>query len=261
MKNRLALTIISLVAVLCLLSGCGETPPATDGTSDTSGTSGVEISATGITELKFATLTSSLELEAENTKTGYFSVKGNDSFSIDDIEFVSTDSSVATFTYDKTALTTCVYYTITGISAGTTEIHAQTKDGVVSTEKISVTVSGFSYDIASVDDNSLPNAKRNIIRVTVSESLVSGKTDEQIQSLMEFIVHSHSEAHKLNAIQLLLFIEGDDTTGAATVGYCTYAPYGDLSRASDVTAGDYTTFEFCDIKIYSEDVRDTLRGK
>lgn len=254
MKNRLALATISLVAILCLLSGCGETTPSTDDTSDTS-------SISGITELKFATLTSPLKLEAGDTKTGYFSVNGNENFSIDDIEFVSSDSSVATFTYDKTALTTCVYYTITGISAGTTEIYAQTKDGAVSTEKISVTVSGFSYDIASVDDNSLPNAKRNSIRVTVAESLVAGKTDEQIQSLMEYIVHSYSEAHKLNAIQLLLFIEGDDTTGAATVGYCTYAPYGDISRASEVTAGDYTTFEFCDIKIYSEDVRDALRGK
>lgn len=249
MKRRISLTAISLVAMLCLLSGCGET------------NSGVQVSSTGITELKFATLTSPVELEAEETKTGYFSVKGNDSFSIDDIEFVSSDSTVVTFTYDKTALNTCVYYTITGVSSGTAEVYAQTKDGAVSTEKISVTVSGFSYDIASIEDISISNAKRNSIRVTVSESLVSGKADEQIQSLMEYIVLSYSDAHKLNAIQLLLFVEGDDTTGAATVGYCTYAPYGDLSRASEVTAGDYTTFEFCDIKIYSEDVRDTLRGK
>lgn len=261
MKNRLILTIISLVAVLCVLSGCGEMTPATDGTSDTSGTSGVETSSTGITELKFATLTSPIELEAEDTKTGYFSVKGNDSFSIDDIEFVSSDSSVATFTYDKTALTTCVYYKITGVSAGTTEIYAQTKDSVVSTEKISVTVNGYSYDIASMDDISVGGAKRHSIRVTVAENLVNGKTDEQIQSLMEYIILEHADAHKLNAIHILLYIKGDNTSDGATVGYCTSAPYGDLSRASEVTAGDYTTFEFCDIKIYSEDVRDTLRGK
>lgn len=139
MKRRISLTVISLVAMLCLLSGCGET------------NTGVQTSSTGITELKFATLTSPIELEAEETKTGYFSVKGNDGFSIDDIEFISSDSTVVTFTYDKTALTTCVYYTITGVSAGTAEVYAQTKDGAVSTEKISVTVSGFSYDIASVE--------------------------------------------------------------------------------------------------------------
>ncbi len=255
MKNRLILSIISLVAVLCILSGCGEMASTTDGTS------GVESSATGITELKFATLTSPLELEAEDTKTGYFSVEGNDSFSIDDIEFVSSDSSVATFTYDKTALTTCVYYTITGVSAGTTEIYAQTKDGVVSTEKISVTVSGYSYDIASVDDNSLPNAKRNIIKATVDASLVEGRSDDYIQSVMEYIILKYADAHKLNSIHLLLYIEGDDTAGAATVGHYTYAPYGDLSRASEVQAGDYSSFEFCDLLIYSEDTRNTLRGK
>lgn len=249
MTKQLSLAIISLVAILSLLSGCGET------------TSGVQTSSTGITELKFAILTSPVELEAEESKTGYFSVKGNDDFSIDDIEFVSSDSSVATFTYGKTALKTCVYYTITGVSAGTAEIYAQTKDGLISTEKISVTVSGFSYDIASIDDISISTAKRSRIRATVAETFVSDKTDEQIQSLMEYIVRRYSEAHKLNAINLLLFVEGDDTTGGATVGYCTYAPYGDFSRASEVTAGDYATFEFCDIKIYSEDVRKTLRGK
>lgn len=253
MKKRLVLTIISIVVTLSLLSGCSF--------SDDTGSSNSKVSSTGITELKFATLTSPLELKAEETKTGYFSVKGDDNFSMDDIEFISSDSSVVTFAYDKTALTTCVYYTITGVSAGTAEIYAQTKDGAVSTEKIIVTVSGFSYDIASIEDISISNAKRSRIRVTVDEALVAGKTDEQIQSLMEYIVRSHSEAHKLNAISLFLFVEGDDTTGGATVGYCTYAPYGDFSRASEVTAGDYTTFEFCDIKIYSEDVRNTLRGK
>lgn len=248
MKNKLVLTIISIVATLCLLSGCSF--------SDDAGQSN-----TGITELKFATLTSPLELKAEETKTGYFSVKGNDDFSMDDIEFVSSDNSIATFAYDKTALTTCVYYTITGVSAGTAEIYAQTKDGAVSTEKISVTVSGYSYDIASVEDISLPNAKRDRIRVTVDESIVASKTDEQIQAIMEYIILSYSNAHKLNAVHLLLYINGDNTAEAATVGYCSYAPYGDFSRASEVSAGDYATFKLCDIQIYSEEVRNTLRDK
>lgn len=253
MKNKLALIIISIVATLGLLSGCSHL--------DSINSSDLKASATGITELKFTTIASSLELEAEETKTGYFSVSGNDDFSMDDIEFVSSDSSVATFAYDKTVLTTCVYYTITGVSAGTAEIYAQTKDGLVSTDKISVTVSGYSYDIVSVDDISLPNAKRNTIRATVDESIITGKTNEQIQSIMEYIILSYANAHKLNSVHLLLYIKGDDTTGAATVGICTYAPYGDLSRASEVSAGDYTTFKLCDIQIYSEEVRNTLRGK
>ena len=253
MKNKLVLTIISIVATLSLLSGCSF--------SDGAGQSNSKVSSTGITELKFAALTSPLELKAEEAKTGYFSVKGNDDFSMDDIEFVSSDNSIATFAYDKTALTTCVYYTITGVSAGTAEIYAQTKDGAVSTEKVSVTVSGYSYDIASVEDISLPNAKRDRIRVTVDESIVAGKTDEQIQAIMEYIILSYSNAHRLNAVHLLLYINGDNTAEAATVGYCSYAPYGDFSRASEVSAGDYTTFKLCDIQIYSEEVRNTLRDK
>ena len=88
MKNRLVLTIISIVVTLSLLSGCSF--------SDDTGSSNSKVSSTGITELKFATLTSPLELKAEETKTGYFSVKGDDNFSMDDIEFISSDSSVVT---------------------------------------------------------------------------------------------------------------------------------------------------------------------
>lgn len=249
MKSKLLALLISSAMLLTVLSGCSTTETTSSG------------SDTGITELKFATLSSAIELDAGKTETGYFKVKGNGDFSIEDIEFVSSDNTVATFTYDKTALKTCIYYTITAISSGEVEIYAQTKDGKVSTDKIPVKVSGYLYDIAELDDNSLPNAKRHSIRATIDASLVEGRSEDYIRGIMEYIVLKHSEAHKLNSIHLLLYIEGDDTSGVATVGHCTYAPYGDLNRASEVQAGDYSTFEFCDFTINSPSERDTYRGK
>lgn len=220
-----------------------------------------EQSSSGITQLKFSSTNASLQLNAGETSTGYFVVKGNENFSIDDIEFVSSDSSIATFSYDKTALKTCVYYKITAISSGTAEIYAQTTDGKVSTEKISVIVSGYQYEIANMEDNSLPNVKRHTIRATVDESLVEGKSNEHISNLMKYIVSQYASAHDVNSIQLLLYVTGDDTSGVATVGSCNYAPYGDLNWASEVKAGDYSTFELCDVHINSKELRDTYRGK
>ena len=94
-----------------------------------------------ISNLKFATLTSPLDLKVGKTRTGYFSVDAVGSFSIDDIEFYTSDANVATFEYDKTTLETCIYYTITGVSAGECVIYAKAKSGEAKTDEIKVVVS------------------------------------------------------------------------------------------------------------------------
>jgi len=99
-------------------------------------------SNTGITELKFL-WTDTVDLDVgESKSSSYFTVSGNDKFSINDIEFISTSPEVATFEYDETALTTFVYYKITALSPGETKIYVQTKDGVIKSDEIIVRVSG-----------------------------------------------------------------------------------------------------------------------
>lgn len=222
---------------------------------------GFSNSGTGITALKLMVVKDNVELDAGDSKVGYFKVEGNSDFSIDDIDFVSSAPSVATIAYDKTALTTCVYYKINAVADGTATVYAQTKDGNVKTDEITVTVSGYQYDIADIDDISVSSAKRARVRATVAESLVTGRTDEQITDVMKHIAQRYADAHKINAVTVFLFIDGDDTSGGYTVGCCTYAPYGDIGRAGEVAAGDYTLFDFCDIDVFPEETRNSLRGK
>lgn len=102
-----------------------------------------ESTSTGISSLKLVASSGHVELDAGDSAKGYFKVDGKKDFSIDDIEFVSSDPAVATFVYDETVLDTCVYYKINALSAGTATVYAQTKDGRAKTDEITVTVSGY----------------------------------------------------------------------------------------------------------------------
>lgn len=105
-----------------------------------------ELSDTGITDLKFLR-NDTINLEAGKIDSGFFTVEGTEDFSVDDITFISSDENVATFSYDKTALSSYVYYKITAIAPGTATIYAQTVDGIVKTEEITVNVTeGTAYD-------------------------------------------------------------------------------------------------------------------
>ena len=108
--------LFSVLVVLSMLwlSACGVNDTSETQASDTN-----TPSSSGITALKFSVEKSPLELEAGKTEKGYFKVSGNDDFSLDDIQFVSSDPTIATFEYDTTALKTCVYYKINGLKAGT----------------------------------------------------------------------------------------------------------------------------------------------
>lgn len=105
----------------------------------------IKVSQTGITELEFLR-TDDVELDLtsnfKSSKNSYFYVKGNDSFKIDDIEFISSNPDVAEIKYSSTALTTHVYYDITAVSPGETTVYVQTKDGIIKSEEIKVIVTG-----------------------------------------------------------------------------------------------------------------------
>ena len=118
------------------------------------------VSDTGIKGLKSSTLFDSVELNVGNTKTGYFRVDGTRDFTLDDIQFISSDDTVATFEYESTALTVYVYYTITGVSPGTAAIYSQTSDGVVKSDEIIVTVKGEKEEDVSSTQATI-NSKEN----------------------------------------------------------------------------------------------------
>ena len=222
-------------------------------------TQGDSESDTGITALKLIAVKGNVDLDAGDSKGGYFKVEGSKDFSIDGIEFISSDPSIATFVHDQTSLETCVYYKINALSAGTTTVYAQTKDGKVKTDEITVNVTGYIYDIAKFDDTSIPTAKRMTLRVTASEDYLYAMTDEQLSQMVKFIADNYAASHKMNAITVYLYCDGDDTEGAFTIASCTYAPGRDIAKAPDVEAGDYSTFDY-DVHVNSASERETYRA-
>ena len=173
---------------------------------------------------------------------------------------MSSDPSIATFVYDQTSLEVCVYYKINALSAGTASVYAQTTDGNIKTDAITVNVTGYIYDIVKFDDTSIPNAERMTLRVTADESYLYSMTDEQLSEMVKYIADNYASSHKMNAIVVYLYCNGDDTEGAFTIASCTYAPDGEIENAPNVEAGDYSSFDY-DIHINSESERKLYRGK
>jgi len=124
---------------------------------------GSSSSETGITGLKFS-WTSTIDLDVgESKSSSYFTVSGNDKFSLNDIEFISTSPEVATFSYDKTTSKTLIYYKIKALSPGETRLYVQTKDGIVKSDDIIVRVHGR----ITTDDKSLTSETKLTSSATV----------------------------------------------------------------------------------------------
>lgn len=118
----------------------------------------------------------------------------------------------------------------------------------------------YEYTVEKVEDIGDSIAKRERIHVSVKEDDInSAMDDDEIALMIESIAKHYTHNKKLNALTVFLYIEGDQIGNGATIGLGTYAPYGDISKASEVKAGDYSTFDFNDITVYPKETREELR--
>ena len=81
-----------------------------------------------------------MEGRSESYNCVRVTVDDKNAFSPDDIIFVSENPEIATIEYDHDALTTYLYYNVSGVSPGETYVYAKSKDGSVESEHIMVTV-------------------------------------------------------------------------------------------------------------------------
>lgn len=85
-------------------------------------------------------------------------VKSLSDFSPDSIEFISQDTEVASIGFDRVALGTYLYFTVTGIGPGETFVYAKVKGSDLISEKIKVTVYSDCEDTASDTDRDTETA-------------------------------------------------------------------------------------------------------
>ena len=113
-----------------------------------------ETSTSNIKEMSFLR-NDDQEIEVGNsTRESYLkvSLRDRDSFTPSDVVFTSDNPEIATIDYTHDALTTYLYYEITGVSPGETYVYAITQDGSVTSDKIKVTVVGDKNSVTAEND-------------------------------------------------------------------------------------------------------------
>lgn len=116
------------------------------------------------------------------------------------------------------------------------------------TEEVTEAIS-YPYQIFNTEDTSFGGVKRKTVYASITEEYYKSCDDETLGKIVEQAALDYASSHKLNAFDVSLYIEEDivginGVDNTTFVAHTMYAPYGDISRAGEVQAGDYSTFEF-----------------
>lgn len=181
-------------------------------------------SDTGIKSIVFSD-TDAVELEVGRKDNGYVKVTYEKEFEENDIVFVSSDESVVTIELSSKG-TSMVYYKITAVGEGTATVHAESADGVIKSETVTVTVNEeptTKSTITSIEFNSSDALKLapdeteyDYIRVVYDgafdiESIVFVSSDENVVT-----VEKESKRNSLVYFTITAVGEGSATVHAET---------------------------------------------
>ena len=96
-----------------------------------------------------------------------------------------------------------------------------------------------TYNIVEEEDLSFSTAIRIGVRLTMNADV----TQQEIEWIAQDVVSNITKQQLVNAISIGMYHYGDDYYGVARV-VVFWAPYGDWSRAIDVTTGDYQYHQY-----------------
>ena len=107
----------------------------------------------------------------------------------------------------------------------------------------------YHYQIFNTEDTSFGDLKRKTVYASITEDYYKSCDDDTLGKIVEQAALDYASSHKLNAFDVGLYIEEDivginGVDNTTYVAHTMYAPYGDISRAGEVQAGDYSSFEF-----------------
>lgn len=140
-----------------------------------------------------------------------------------------------------------VYFFIYANNAGTAKIHIETKDGVVVSDEITITV---TEDVEDTDinyfiiDKSTDELDRVTIKATISPYSEDEAGPHDITVLLKTIVKYEKKESNPLGVCVLLYATGDDTDGPYTISICEYAPDGDWDSVATKGNRDYTGYEY-----------------
>ena len=194
-KIRIGVIAIAWIFYLIIVFVSGSGNSNNDGTKTSTGKS-VEVSSNikklAISSTRDVTVKVGEKYSSSNVNA---EVKKRDEFKPEDVVFVSDDPSVATIAFTKDALTTYLYFEITGVGAGETDVYAKAADGSVESEKIhvivptpilidSISIDGYKSELVAGEKTSLKasfsptNAEdKNLTWTSSDESVI--KVDEK----------------------------------------------------------------------------------
>lgn len=96
-----------------------------------------------------------------------------------------------------------------------------------------------SYNIVEQEDLSFSTTVRIGVRLTMNADV----TQQEIEWITQDVVSNITKQQDVNAISIFMYYSGDDYFGVARVAV-DWAPYGDWSRAADVTTGNYQYHQY-----------------
>ena len=123
-------------------------------------------------------------------------------FSKDDIEIVSTDTSVVVVLCDYLSSNECVFFTVTGVAPGEAYIYLRSKDGKVTSNKVKVEV--------------LPNATQEVINDTTIETVSTSQITVETTTESVSVQESTTETAVPSASETTVITTSETTTNEAT---------------------------------------------
>lgn len=227
-KKGCWLILAPIFIILIIISGISSCVGGDDETTTTTISS-----STGIESIVFSD-TDDVELDVGQKDSGYVKVESNDDLEENDIVFVSSDENVATVKISSTGYS-MVYYKIEAVGAGSATIHAESSDGVIKSETITITVNEepttqntiTSIEFNSSDDLELApdETEYDYVRVVYDgafdiESVVFVSSDENVVTV-------EKESKRNSLVYFTITAVGE---GSATI----HAESADGSVKSDV---------------------------
>ena len=215
-KGGCWLILVPIIIILVIISGIRSCVGGDNETTTVSSTTGIES-----IEFKNA---EPVNLFVGDSDKGYVKVELDRGLEDEDIVFVSSDDSVVTISLSSTTYS-FAYYNLEAIDAGTATIHAESSDGVVKSEAITVTV--IEEETTTDAETTTEATTEKITETTKKQTTAETKTESANAPASDIIYVLNTSRMKIHYkscssvkdIASHNYAETDDYDGAISDGY------------------------------------------